>query len=69
MDVATKEERIAMNERRPTSGQNPANAQAQPAGKMNLDHGVHSLVAQDSPDDSQLGAPKNPGKKGSAPGE
>lgn len=29
----------------------------QPSSQVNLDHGAASLVAQDSPDDSQLGAP------------
>lgn len=46
-----------MKEKHPTTGKRPATENEQKAGRMSLDHGASSLVAQDSPDDSQLGAP------------
>lgn len=52
-----------MAEKHPTSGRRPATETQQPAGRMHLDHGVSSLVAQDSPDDPQLGAPDPIGDK------
>ncbi len=52
-----------MSEKNPTSGKRPATEQPQPAGNVSLDHGVQSLVAQDNPDDSQLGAPDPAGRK------
>lgn len=52
-----------MTEKHPTSGRRPATDNPEVAGRVNLDHGVNSLVAQDNPDDSQLGAPDPAGKK------
>ncbi|MFZ5814915.1 MAG: hypothetical protein ACOY93_06385 [Bacillota bacterium] len=52
-----------MTEKHPTSGKRPATENRQPAGRIHLDHGVSSLVAQDSPDDPQLGAPDPAGRE------
>ena len=52
-----------MTKKEPTSGRRPTTENEQVAGHLHLDHGVSSLVAQDNPDDSQLGAPDPTGKK------
>jgi|GEM_PF-7051491 len=52
-----------MSEKHPTSGKRPATANQLVAGRVYVDHGVQSLVAQDNPDDSQLGAPDPAGQK------
>lgn len=58
-----------MTKKQTTSDHRPATENQQAAGRVDLDHGVSSLVAQDSPDDSQLGAPDPAGTKRSTPGE
>lgn len=46
-----------MTEKRKASV-SPQSGRDEPSSKMGLDHGADSLVAQDSPDDSTLGAPR-----------
>lgn len=58
-----------MTEKQPASARRPATENKQVAGRVHLDHGASSLVAQDSPDDSQLGAPDPLGKKRHATSE
>lgn len=58
-----------MTQKQPEAGRRPNAQNQQPAGRVNLDHGVSSLVAQDSPDDSQLGAPDPLGNRRTPPTE
>lgn len=48
---------------RPEANPKSAQAKTEEREKTSLDHGVESLVAQDNPDDSQLGAPNVDAKK------
>lgn len=52
-----------MTENKPRTPQQAATTNQQLAGRLHLDHGLSSLVAQDNPDDSQLGAPDPKGRQ------
>lgn len=47
-----------MIDKNPKSPPRPGTQEQPAGGQIHLDHGISSLVAQDNPDDSQLGAPE-----------
>lgn len=55
-----------MTGKHPAPPQRPASREAKADEQTYLNHGVESLVAQDNPDDSQLGAPNPAAKQGTA---
>lgn len=51
---------MAKNQKGKETAGRPRGAQAASGDEMGLERGAPSLVAMDSPDDSQLGAPEPP---------